>query len=522
MAVNNNVLVMALNLPHIIRLNLAQPEDLEDIEISRKVEDHIHKLFLDPTGTHLVISMENEENYYIHASWKKPRALPRLKGFVIDSIAWDPYSTDANSSIITVLVGTSKGKILETNIEATERRIVDVLGGNQQTIKMLYNLNERMPITGLRVERFPPTPAESNKFFIMATTPTRIFQFIGGPTFEQLFANYEGNPGFHELPGTMQRSELVFFSKFQQIGYQGLPKSFVWLTEPGLYHGDLVFGSQNPGDKVTTDTSLLPYLKKDPRGVPLPPLSTTLTEFHFLLLYEDELQAICKLNSQVVFRYEFNPRVVRLKGLAHDHIKGTIWIYGEQIVYEISVNNEDRNVWELYLQKEQFEMALQYCKEPNARDKKEKVWTAQAEHYFAQHKYDLAATYFGKTQRGFEEITLRFISLDSGTGGRDALKKYLLQKLENLKAKDATQRTIICTWLTEIYVNKLNILRDARHIAYEDLQEEFRHFLSEYKDSLNRSTTFHILLLFYFFKYLLLLLFYFILFYSPFRCCFPS
>ena len=101
------------------------------------------------------------------------------------------------------------------------------------------------------------------KFFIMATTPTRIFQFIGGPTFEQLFLNYEGNPGFHELPGTMQRSELVFFSKFQvfknktnktilyflflqfstsdfsltqqQIGYQGLPKSFVWLTEPGMY-----------------------------------------------------------------------------------------------------------------------------------------------------------------------------------------------------------------------------------------------------------------------------------------------
>jgi hypothetical protein len=36
-----------------------------DIEISRKVEDHIHKLFLDPTGTHLVISMENEENYCI-------------------------------------------------------------------------------------------------------------------------------------------------------------------------------------------------------------------------------------------------------------------------------------------------------------------------------------------------------------------------------------------------------------------------------------------------------------------------
>ena len=51
----------------------------------------------------------------------------------------------------------------EGNFEVIlEHRIVDVLGGNQQTIKMLYNLNERMPITGLRVERFPPTPAESN------------------------------------------------------------------------------------------------------------------------------------------------------------------------------------------------------------------------------------------------------------------------------------------------------------------------------------------------------------------------
>ncbi len=86
-------------------------------------------------------------------------------------------------------------------------------------------------------------------------------------------------------------------------------------------------------------------------------------------------------------------------------------------------------------------MALLYCKDPylysfyllffvfcyshrNARDKKEKVWTSQAEHFFKQGKFDLAATYFGKTQRAFEEVTLRFISLTE-TGGRDALKTYL-------------------------------------------------------------------------------------------------
>jgi hypothetical protein len=59
----------------------------------------------------------------------------------------------------------------------------------------------------------------------MATTPTRIYQFIGGPTFESVFASYETNPGFVELPGELNYSELQFFSK-----YQGLPKTFAWLT----------------------------------------------------------------------------------------------------------------------------------------------------------------------------------------------------------------------------------------------------------------------------------------------------
>jgi hypothetical protein len=40
------------------------------------------------------------------------------------------------------------------------------------------------------------------------------YQFIGGPTFDALFANYMTNPAFHELPGDMSHSELVFFGKF--------------------------------------------------------------------------------------------------------------------------------------------------------------------------------------------------------------------------------------------------------------------------------------------------------------------
>ena len=118
-------------------------------------------------------------------------------------------------------------------------------------MKFLYRVADDMPVTGLGVETFPPVPGESKKYFIMATTPTRIYQFIGGPTFEvdspvhclqpppfflsslercllvqkAIFPNYETNPGFHELPGEIRHSELCFFGPSL-----GLAKSFAWLT----------------------------------------------------------------------------------------------------------------------------------------------------------------------------------------------------------------------------------------------------------------------------------------------------
>jgi hypothetical protein len=73
-----------------------------------------------------------------------------------------------------------------------------------------------MPITGLRFERFAVQSQEPTKFFIMATTPTRIYQFIGGPTFEAVFATIDVNPGFQELPGIIPNSQLELFSKYPQ------------------------------------------------------------------------------------------------------------------------------------------------------------------------------------------------------------------------------------------------------------------------------------------------------------------
>jgi hypothetical protein len=72
---------------------------------------------------------------------------------------------------------------------------------------------------------------------------------------------------------------------------------------PGIYYGDLIFGSQNPGDSVMTDSNLLPYHISPGEGdgtTPVP-ISLVLTEFHFILLYTHKIQAISTLSKEIVW-----------------------------------------------------------------------------------------------------------------------------------------------------------------------------------------------------------------------------
>jgi hypothetical protein len=68
------------------------------------------------------------------------------------------------------------------------------------------------------------------------------------------------------------------------------------------------------------------------------------------------------------------------------------------------------------------------------------VWTAQADHYFKAANYKLSAMYYGKTQKSFEEVALKFININE----QDALKVYLLNKLESIK--NTKSKVIILKW----------------------------------------------------------------------------
>ncbi|OAD75205.1 hypothetical protein PHYBLDRAFT_186318 [Phycomyces blakesleeanus NRRL 1555(-)] len=530
MAVSNDILVVALDTFRILRIDLEKPLEVEEIDIARKPGDgKIVKIFFDPTGRHLVITTENGENYYLYEKWRRAKQLAKFKGVTITSIAWNKQASLADPSTQEILIGTKNGLIYETCLEPSD----EFFRREEKYFRQVYSIHEStMPITGIHFEQFP---VNNRKYFIMATTPTRIYQFIGqvGPNngtrapsgfgepddrertmFESIFARYDANPGFQELPGDLPYSELHFFSRFHDLQQQGVAQNFAWLTGPGIYHGNLVFGSQNSGDSVIDNAELLQYPatpSEDETGqlVTEIPLSVALTEFHFVLLYKDRVRAICQLNDKIVYE-ETIPlnRGDIVRGLTVDGIKKTFWIYTTVNMYELVIKNEERDVWKLYLEKKQYDTALQYCKDSAQKDK---VFTAQARDYFGQRRFQMSAKYFAESTVPFEEVVLKFVEKEE----RDALRVYLTSKLNRLRKNDRTQKTIVATWLVELYLSKLNELEDlassahctstndpsitpANSLAYykeqqEDFQDEFKSFLETYSVHLHRPTTYKLI-----------------------------
>ncbi|CAG8717161.1 1224_t:CDS:2, partial [Scutellospora calospora] len=112
------------------------------------------------------------ENFYIFEKWKKAKSLSKFKGIIIESVGWNKTVGTSDASTKKILIGSRNGSIYEAEIESTD----EYFKRGEKYLKQVYALNDNLPITGLRVEEFPAIP---RKYFILATTPTRIYQFIG-------------------------------------------------------------------------------------------------------------------------------------------------------------------------------------------------------------------------------------------------------------------------------------------------------------------------------------------------------
>ncbi|KAF5312904.1 hypothetical protein D9619_003136 [Psilocybe cf. subviscida] len=497
----SDMLAMGLSNNVIVLIELSHAEQVVKIPIPRKpTEFTIHKLFMDPSGRHIIITSIQGENWYLYRSWKKPR---QLKGYkmVIESVAWNKSALLSSHSTSTreILIGARNGVIYEAVLDAEE----DFFKSQERYLQSVFSLPERHPITGIKFEYI--TPSDPKQALVIVTTPTRIYQFSGpvdrrsdepGRVFTSLFAGYRDTaPKIMELPGDTNRSELHFFTPNPDQALS-VPKKMAWMTGPGIYHGSL---------KLEIDTedhidsaALLPYPDAE-TGTHESALSLSLTQFHFVLLYKDKVVGICNLNDKVTYEeplpLKSNETVL---GLAADPVRRTFWVYTDQSLFELVVANEDRDVWKIYLEKGQFDTSLKYAKTARQRDK---ILFAQANAFFENGQYFQAAQAYAHCSATFEEVALKFLDV----GERDSLRSYLMSRLERTQKTDITQRMILATWLVEFYLSKCNELDDI--VASESvshnvdnlqaertiIEDDLRHFFETYRNNLDKKTVYELI-----------------------------
>ena len=480
LVVANNNIVMAMANKTLIRIDRESGGGRpEEIDLTKTVSAaKISSLFLDPTGSHLLIACKPTdvegapELYYLPKCWSKPKPCTKFKGTLVTSVGWN-YNNSEKNSTGTILAGSALGLIIETELSSDDTFFSQ---STERLYRQVFDIGkgQHTPVTGLQVQAVPNT----SKYLVMATTTTRLYQFQGyvssssdRPLLQQVFNNYLNvQERFLELPSSLKHSNLSFY--FGQKSGPMFAQKFGWFTEPGLYWGRLD-PWESDGDTATVDCQLLALHNSEGGEVPK---TAFITQFHVLILYKDRVKGVCLLNEQSVFDDDDHDGTYgKLVGLAHDQMKNIYWVFTEYAVYKYQVCNEARHVWKIYLEQGEYNLAMRHCGEdPAAMDL---ILTRQADQLYSEERWVESAMHYAKTKSSFEEVTLKFMNLKE----KNALKNYLKKKLETLRSNEQTQITLIVIWLLEIYQNQLGVLRENSEEKEElsRLEEEFYSLLRQ-------------------------------------------
>ncbi|KAI9750576.1 MAG: hypothetical protein M4579_006405 [Chaenotheca gracillima] len=520
--VANNVLILALASGRILRIDLDNPADIDDIDLPKKSSEIgvIRRMFLDPSASHLIITTTSDENYYLHTQSRQPRPLSRLKGVGIESIAWNP--SEPTASTREILIGARDGNIYEVLLEPS----TEFYRREEKYIKAVYKIPDGA-ITGLWVDTIPSKPDLRR---VLVGTSKRMLHFVGrigrvgsggDSMFKRLFDTEAPTvqdavpPVAAGAPSMLTTSpDAPDSSSSESLSPD---RAFAWLSSQGALHGNLLTSpaSNELGSKLLADSKFFakaslplaePSSNRRRSGSKAVDSisSVVLTQWHLLFLVQQRIIAINRLDDRVVYdQLVLEPGQTAL-GLAADPKKNTFWLFTTGEIFEIVVNDEDRDVWKIMLQRKQFDAALRHARTPAQRDS---VATASGDYLISEGKYLEAAGVYGKSTKPFEQVALTFIDHDE----QSALRKFLMTKLASLNRSSIMQRVMLASWLVEIFMSKLNSLDDSITTKAEisengydsdkkshseqlsTVRKDFQDFATRYKSDLDKKTTYDII-----------------------------
>ncbi|KAL2865658.1 vacuolar protein sorting protein DigA [Aspergillus lucknowensis] len=508
--VADNVLILALSTGRILRIDLNNPEHIDDVDLPKKSSEIgvIRRMFLDPSASHLIITTTLGDNYYLHTQSRQPKQLSRLKGLLIESVAWSPSLPTASTREI--LLGTTDGQVWETYIEPSS----EFYRREERYASSIYRTPNASPVTGIWAE---PVLARVEQRRVLLTTHDRLSCFLGrtsrsggGSIYADLFQRE--NPVIHEIEQSsgLAPSILAISPPGSDAHHADGPaeREFAWLSSQGVYHGSLPKSPEKVNQPFESSSmlprSVFPATESARGGKKLiqdPITAMTLSEWHILVLVEGRVLAVNRMSDEIVFDQEILEAGQGALGLVTDAMKHTYWLFTSQEIFEICVQDEDRDAWKIFLKKQKFDQAFEYA---HTSAQKDAVANASGDFLARKGRYLEAAGVWGKSSKGFEDVCLTLIK----RGQHDALRKYLLSQLSVYKKSSSMQRIMVASWLVEVFMTKLNSLDDnittkaelAEAASTEEVEEElkavrneFQEFVTKYKSDFDQKTAYDII-----------------------------
>ncbi|CAD7699110.1 unnamed protein product [Ostreobium quekettii] len=465
-------------------------------------ETTITAIYLDPSTHHLLVSLQHhagQDTHYLHSSWTKTRLLTKMKGAQISAVGWNRAAPPMRAP---GTEGRDFRLVEETGAELSTREVLVAAGGSlyslvveprdkrEKTFKKVFTFKESTTvICGVEQQTL-----RDGRILVLMITNEALFVVTGGPSLEAIFAVYSTGKvlePFANLPVPSAGSHL-------HLGYgaDGWPHRFAWLVDDGVYHGALNVDHAKPQDSDSAYVEHWNFWRLDKakdrtRGARA--ISMVPTEYHFLLLFQDFLLVVNRINQKVIQCTQFQTKGSRVTGqplgLASDRITGLVYLFTSEALLDVGSDGEDKDIWKVYLDMRDYADALRVCRTAAQRDE---VYSKQAEVAMSQNDNVSAARTFAKLQGSsptFEDIALKFIELED----TEALQEFLMAKLQALGHDDRAQKTMVASWLTELYLDKINkaLLEESGEQGpqYDKCVADLRNFLSTHVEVLDVNTT---------------------------------
>ena len=461
-------------------LNESFSIDTSNSSGSKTFKEKFTKIWTDRAGNHNIIRY-NDKIFYFNILCKKVKLLKSLKDIEICAIGFDDnnehqestgrfLAADYNNNIYECEILLKKKTNNEYKVKYSLKKLITLVFDDWDTEED-EEYSEPKPkkyerIYGIKF--FKTRKPENNLtlndtiYYIILATKTKLYQFFGPglKSFGQLFEKFNENPMFFNdsckyFPQIYKKNKIFTGTDIDLLYKNDRVDQFGWKTEIGF-----CFSNYNYYDFLPNEINnfiVVPFEKINNKGQKqkgLEPLSVTHTQNHIFILYDDCLTIISKLTSNIIQTIYLQSN---FQGIIFDEFaekNGIILLYSKNGLYQISLKDENKDIWRDYLDSGDYSNALKWVEGNNKLIRR--INRIDADEDFSKNDFNNSVMKYNLSDEHFEIVCLKYLMKNQ----YDLLQLYCelyLNDNVNLKKEKNIEANVITTMIIEQMTNNSKI-----------------------------------------------------------------